>query len=325
MLNTAKIYNLNDRFNNKNFYQNNNNAEKITALYLRLSREDEQEGESNSIANQKAFLTDYANRNKFRNLQIFIDDGISGVTFKRKGFKELYDLIEQGRIETLIVKDMSRLGRNYLEVGKLTENLLPMHNVRFIAVNDGVDSQQGEDDFTPFRNIINEFYCKDISRKVKSTLRLKSKQGLPIGTSAPYGYKLNKDTKTWELDPEAAEIVRKIFSMRSAGESTTKIARTLRKEKVLIPSQYAAEKGYKKPAIKVPRDKYLWGDNMIRKILKNQSYVGDVVNFKTTQKSFKVKIRYDNLKENQEIYQNIHEPIVERSVWESIQQTLNKT
>ncbi|BED91569.1 MAG: recombinase family protein [Candidatus Improbicoccus pseudotrichonymphae] len=299
--------------------------ERITALYLRLSREDEQEGESNSIANQKAFLTDYANRNKFRNLQIFIDDGISGVTFKRKGFKELYDLIEQGRIETLIVKDMSRLGRNYLEVGKLTENLLPMHNVRFIAVNDGVDSQQGEDDFTPFRNIINEFYCKDISRKVKSTLRLKSKQGLPIGTSAPYGYKLNKDTKTWEIDPEAAEIVRKIFSMRSAGESTTKIARTLRKEKVLIPSQYAAEKGYKKPAIKVHRDKYLWTEENVNRILKNQSYCGDIINFKTRKKSFKVKVQVSNPKEEWEIHKDVHKPIISRQLFEDVQKTFNKT
>jgi hypothetical protein len=188
-----------------------------------------------------------------------------------------------------------------------------------------VDSKNGEDDFTPFRNIINEWYCKDISRKVKSTLKLKSKQGLPIGTTAPYGYKLNKETKFWELDKEAAEIVKRIFIMRLSGESTTKIVRILRKEKVLIPSQYAAEKGYKKPALKIPKDKYLWGHNMIINILKNRSNVGDVVNFKTTQRSFKIKVRYDNLEENREIFENVHKPIISRQVWENIQQTFTKT
>ncbi|BED91669.1 MAG: recombinase family protein [Candidatus Azobacteroides pseudotrichonymphae] len=307
---------------------NNNNIfteEKITALYLRLSREDEQEGESNSIANQKTLLTEYAKRNKFRNLQIFIDDGISGVTFKRKGFEEMYRMIEQDEVSTLIVKDMSRLGRNYLEVGRLTETILPMHNVRFIALNDGVDSQNGEDDFTPFRNIINEWYCKDISRKIKSTLRLKSKQGLPIGTTAPYGYIYNKETKFWEIDPEAAEIVKEIFELRKQGESANKIAIVLKRKKTLIPSQYAAEKGYKTPAVKVPRDKYLWTEENVNRILKNQSYCGDIINFKTRKKSFKVKVQVSNPKEEWEIHKDVHKPIISRQLFEDVQKTFNKT
>jgi len=182
--------------------------ERITALYLRLSRDDEQDGESNSISNQRALLTDYANQNKFRNIKIFIDDGVSGVTFNRDGFKEMMELIESDKVSTLIVKDMSRLGRNYLEVGQLTEMVFPMHNVRLIAVNDGVDSEKGEDDFTPFRNIINEWYAKDMSRKIRSTLRTKSKQGYAVGRP-PLGYKYDEaDPKRWVVDPEGAEIVR---------------------------------------------------------------------------------------------------------------------
>lgn len=151
--------------------------EKITALYLRLSRDDDLEGESNSISNQKTLLTKYAKEHGFKNTQIFIDDGVSGVTFNRQGFKEMFKMIESDQVETLIVKDMSRLGRNYIEVGQLTETILPMHDVRLIAVNDGVDSAKGEDDFTPFRNIMNEWYAKDMSRKMRSTLKIKNSQG----------------------------------------------------------------------------------------------------------------------------------------------------
>lgn len=216
--------------------------EKITALYLRLSRDDEKEGESNSISNQRKLLMDFANKNGFRNIKVFIDDGVSGVTFNRSGFKELLELIEQGMVSTLIVKDMSRLGRNHLELGKLTDYVFPTFNVRFIALNDGVDSEKGEDDFTPFRNIMNEWYCKDMSRKLKSTLHLKSKQGYAVG-HPPYGYRYAEDKKKWIIDDEAAEIVRRIFKMRLEGESVNKIAEKLRREKILIPSVYAAKKG----------------------------------------------------------------------------------
>ena len=183
-------------------------SDKITALYLRLSRDDDLEGESNSISNQKTLLTRYAKENGFRNVKVFIDDGISGVTFNRQGFKEMFKLIEDEQVGTLIVKDMSRLGRNYIEVGQLTESILPMHDVRLIAVNDGVDSEKGEDDFTPFRNIMNEWYAKDMSRKMRSTLKIKNSQGYAIG-HPPYGYKYDEiDRKRWAIDEEAAEIVK---------------------------------------------------------------------------------------------------------------------
>ena len=176
----------------------------ITALYVRLSRDDELEGESNSISNQKALLTDYARRHKFKNVRIFVDDGVSGVTMNRNGFQEMMALVEAGKVSTVIVKDMSRLGRNYLEVGQLTETIFPMHNVHFIAVNDGVDSDRGEDDFTPFRNIMNEWYAKDMSRKMRSSMRTKSKQRYAIGRP-PLGYMHDPENpKLWVIDPEGA-------------------------------------------------------------------------------------------------------------------------
>ncbi|BED92988.1 MAG: recombinase family protein [Candidatus Paraimprobicoccus trichonymphae] len=297
---------------------------KITALYLRLSRDDEQLGESNSISNQRAILSDYAKKNGFKNIRVFVDDGVSGVTLNRNGFNELLKLVESGQVSTLIVKDMSRLGRNYLEVGKLTENIFPLHDVRFIAVNDGVDSKNGEDDFTPFRNIMNEWYAKDMSRKMRSTLKIKSQQGLAVGFP-PLGYKYDDDHKHWIVDVEGAELVKRIYSLRQKGESVNRIAKLLREEKVLIPSQYARERGFRAPSIKVPRNKYLWEHGMIRKILINQSYVGDVVNFKTYSKSFKLKGRLENPKENWVIHKNMHEPIIDRSVWEEIQKSFGTT
>ena len=295
--------------------------EKITALYLRLSRDDDGEGESNSIANQRTLLTNFAKKNGFRNIKVFIDDGVSGVTFNRNGFKELLKLIESGIVSTLIVKDMSRLGRNYLEVGQLTETVFPMYDVRFIAINDGVDSEKGEDDFTPFRNIINEWYAKDMSRKLKSTLRLKSKQGYAIG-HPPYGYMYDKeDTKKWVIDPEAAEIVKLIYSLRLQGESINKIAEKLKREKVLIPVYYAVKRGLKKTVGKIPHGEFMWHHRTIQGILTHPAYVGDVVNFKTYTKSFKLKKRLENNKDNWEVHKNAHEPIIERTAWETVQKT----
>lgn len=305
--------------------QPNIKEEKITALYLRLSRDDEQDGESNSISNQKALLTDFAKKNKFRNLKIFVDDGVSGVTFNRNGFKELLRLIEADQVAILIVKDMSRLGRNYLEVGQLTETTLPLHNVRFIAVNDGVDSDKGEDDFTPFRNIMNEWYAKDMSRKMRSALKTKSNQGYAIG-HPPLGYMYDAiDVKRWIIDPEGAEVVRYIYSMRQQGTSINEIAKILKREKVLIPSVYAQRKGFKNPTKQAVRGEYLWDTSMIRKLLMNQAYVGDVVNFRTYSKSFKLKERLANPEENWEIHKNVHEPIIDRSVWENIQKSFGQT
>ena len=305
--------------------QPNIKEEKITALYLRLSRDDEQDGESNSISNQKALLTDFAKKNKFRNLKIFVDDGVSGVTFNRNGFKELLRLIEADQVAILIVKDMSRLGRNYLEVGQLTETTLPLHNVRFIAVNDGVDSDKGEDDFTPFRNIMNEWYAKDMSRKMRSALKTKSNQGYAIG-HPPLGYMYDSvDVKRWIIDPEGAEVVRYIYSLRQHGTSINEIAKILKREKVLIPSVYAQRKGFKNPTKQAVRGESLWDTSMIRKLLMNQAYVGAIVNFRTYSKSFKLKERLANPEENWEIHKNVHEPIIERSVWENIQKSFGQT
>ncbi len=300
-------------------------SDKITALYLRLSRDDDLEGESNSISNQKTLLTRYAKEHGFKNVKIFIDDGISGVTFNRQGFKDMFKLIEADQVGTLIVKDMSRLGRNYIEVGKLTESILPLHDVRLIAVNDGVDSNKGEDDFTPFRNIMNEWYAKDMSRKMRSALKIKNSQGYAIG-HAPLGYKKDPDNpKRWIIDEEGAEIIRKIYNLRLKGESTVKISKILKNEKILIPSMYTYKKGYRKPAIKVPRNEYLWTVEMVRKILSNQSYVGDVVNFKTYSKSFKLKKRIENDKENWQIHKDVHDPIISRDKFEEVQKSFGDT
>ncbi len=300
-------------------------SDKITALYLRLSRDDDLEGESNSISNQKTLLTRYAKEHGFRNVKVFIDDGISGVTFNRQGFKDMFKLIEADQVGTLIVKDMSRLGRNYIEVGKLTESILPIHDVRLIAVNDGVDSDKGEDDFTPFRNIMNEWYAKDMSRKMRSTLKIKSSQGYAIG-HPPYGYKYDEiDKKRWTIDEEAADVVRHIFNLRKQGESVNGIAKILKKEKIYIPSVYAIKKGFKKPLKSPPLGEYLWTHVMVRSIISNQSYVGDVINFRTYSKSFKLKKRLDNDKENWQIHKEVHEPTISRELFEIVQKTFKTT
>ena len=299
--------------------------ERITALYLRLSRDDDLEGESNSISNQKTLLMNYARQHKFKNIRVFTDDGVSGVTMNRSGFQELLALVETDQVAVLLVKDMSRLGRNYLEVGQLTETVFPLHNVRFIAVNDGVDSSLGEDDFTPFRNIMNEWYAKDMSRKMRSTLRLKSKQGYAIGCP-PLGYMHDpEEPKHWIVDPEGAEIVRHIYCLRLQGTSVNDIAKILKREKYLIPSLYAQRKGFKKPTQKPVRGEYLWDTSMVQKILKNQLYVGDVINFRTYSKSYKLKKRLDNPEENWEIHRNVHEAIISREDWEEVQKTFGNT
>lgn len=300
-------------------------CDKIIVLYLRLSRDDDLEGESNSISNQKALLMRYAKEHGFKNIKIFIDDGVSGVTFNRQGFKEMMHLVEAGQVSTIIVKDMSRLGRNYIEVGQLTETILPMYNVRLIAVNDGVDSEKGEDDFTPFRNIMNEWYAKDMSQKMRSTLKIKNSQGYAIG-HPPYGYKYDEiDKKRWTIDEEAADVVRHIFNLRKQGESVNGIARILKREKVYIPSVYAMKRGFKKPLAKPPLGEYLWTHVMVRSIMSNQSYVGDVVNFKTYSKSFKLKKRLDNPEENWQIHKDVHEPIIDRELFEMVQKTFKTT
>ena len=299
--------------------------EKITALYLRLSRDDDQQGESNSISNQRAMLSEYAKKNGFRNVKVFIDDGVSGVTLNRDGFKEMYQLIESDQVATVIVKDMSRLGRNYLEVGQLTEMVFPQHNIRFIAVNDCIDSSLGEDDFTPFRNIMNEWYAKDMSRKLRSALRTKSKQGYAIG-APPMGYMFDSvDSRRWVVDEEGAEVIRRIYQMRKDGASVNEIAKILKREKVLTPSAYAVQKGYRTPPKRSSRGECFWDVSCVHQILTNQLYVGDVMNFRTYSKSYKLKTRLNNPKENWEIHEDVHEPVIPRTLWTDIQKTFGDT
>ncbi len=304
------------------------NVYKITALYLRLSREDEVKEntkDSNSISNQRAYLTDFAKRHKFKNIQIFIDDGVSGVTMKRNGFQELMQLVEHHEVGTIIVKDMSRLGRNYIEVGQLMDIVFPRYDVRLIAVNDGVDSANGEDDFAPFRNIINELYAKDISRKVRSALKAKSQQGYAIG-SAPYGYKYDpKNPKAWIVDEEAAAVVRKIFALRKKGESLPNIAQIISNDYVLTPSYYANKKGSSKPSTLSQYGEYFWDKNVVTRILKNESYTGDVINFRTYSKSYKLKDRIENPREKWEIHRGVHEAIVSRDDFEIVQRSFSKS
>ena len=299
-------------------------SEKITALYLRLSREDEQNGESNSISTQKAMLTDYAKKNGFRNVRTFIDDGVSGATFNREGFKSMFELIEQDLVSTVIVKDMSRLGRNYLEVGQFTEIVFPQHDVRLIAIADGVDSDKGEDDFTPFRNIINEFYLKELSRKLRSSQRVKSKQGYAIG-HPPFGYKRDPDEiKRWIVDDEGAEIVKKIFNMRLQGMSVNDIATAMKRAKVLTPTAYAKEKGYRNTN-KATRGDTFWEHQVVTQILKNRAYLGDVINFRTYSKSYKLKTQLPNPEENWDVHEGVHEPIIDRQDFEDVQKSFGST
>ena len=297
---------------------------KLTILYLRLSREDKVQGdikeESNSIVNQKIYLTNYAQKNKFNNVMVFYDDGISGVTFERNDFKKVLRLIELGMVENLIVKDLSRLGREHIRTDTLLEITFPKHNVRFISVNDGIDTGLREDDTIAFRNLTNEWYARDISRKVRSAHRAKSSQGYAIG-HPPFGYMYDKDDKKkWIVDPEASEIVKYIYSLRKQGYGLPEIAKTLTRKKILIPSVYAYKKGFRKMN-KIPICEHMWRKENVRVILTNRSYVGDIVNFKTYSRSFKLRERLDNPQEKWEIHENINEAIIERSVWEDIQKT----
>lgn len=270
---------------------------KLTILYLRLSREDKVQGdikeESNSIVNQKIYLTNYAQKNKFKNVMVFYDDGISGVTFERNDFKKVLRLIELGMVENLIVKDLSRLGREHIRKDTLLEITFPKHNVRFISVNDGIDTGLREDDTIAFRNLTNECYARDISRKVRSAHRAKSSQGYAIG-HPPFGYMYDKDDKKkWIVDPEASEIVKYIYSLRKQGYGLPEIAKTLTRKKILIPSVYTYKKGFRKMN-KIPICEHMWRKENVRVILTNRSYVGDIVNFKTYSRSFKLRERLDN-------------------------------
>ena len=302
-----------------------NNQGGITALYCRLSRDDGAEGESNSIANQKKLLAKYAKEHGFLNTKFYVDDGYTGTNFNRPGFQEMLEDMDLGYISTVIVKDSSRFGRNYLEVGQYTDYYFPEHNIRFIAINDSVDSDNGEDDFGAFRNVMNEMYARDISRKVRSSHRLRGNAGEPL-SQPPYGYMKSPDNKKkWIIDPEAAEIVRKVFRLCMEGKGNEVIARLLQEEKVLVPQAYWQSKGLGRGGKKTQPNPYKWCKSTVAKILAQQEYCGDVINFKSYSKSFRNKKRYDNPQENWAIFRDVHEPIIDRETWEQVQKLTGKT
>ncbi len=292
----------------------------ITALYCRLSRDDGAEGESNSIANQKKLLAKYAKEHGFTNTKFYVDDGYTGTNFNRPGFQQMLEDMEMGYISTVIVKDSSRFGRNYLEVGQYTDYYFPEHNIRFIAINDCIDSDNGEDDFSAFRNVMNEMYAKDISRKVRSSHRLRGNAGEPLAPP-PYGYvKDPENKKKWIIDPDAAEVVQRIFRLCIEGNGNETIARILQDDKVLVPQAYWQSKGMSRGGKKTQPNPYKWCKTTIAKMLEQQEYCGDIINFKSYSKSFRNKTRVENPKENWAIFKDVHEPIIDRETWERVQE-----
>lgn len=297
-----------------------NGGDRITALYCRLSRDDELEGDSNSIKNQKAILSKYASEHGFANLCFYVDDGYSGTNFNRPDFQRLINDVNDGKVGTIIVKDMSRLGRDYLKVGMYTEITFPEANVRFIAINDGVDSESSVDnDFTPFRNIINEWYAKDTSKKIKAVFKAKGMSGKPLCTRPPLGYiKDPLDKDHWLIDEEAAVIVRRIFSLCMQGHGPLQIANILTKEGVETPYIYLHRKGLpvSSQTIEYPE---IWNCHTIGSILENQSYIGRTVNFKTYRKSYKQKKAIPNSEDKIAVFENTHEAIIDRDTFDAVQ------
>ena len=293
-------------------------------LYERLSRDDNLEGESYSIGNQKKLLAKVAKEKGYTNLVHFLDDGISGVTMDRPGFVEMIRQLEQGKAAAVFVKDLSRLGRNYIEVGRLTEEFFPDHDIRLVAVSDNIDTAEGENELAPIRNLFNEWYARDISKKRRISNKIKGNAGEPMG-QPPYGYiKDPNDPKHWIVDDEAAQVVRRVYSMTLEGFGTEQIAAQLEKDDVLTPRAYWLTKGIKRPGKGKQQPPTKWNSSTITKILSLQEYCGDILNFKTYSKSYKNKKRIDNDRENWVVFQDVHEAIIERAVYEQVQQKRGK-
>ena len=298
-----------------------NQTERITALYCRLSQEDENKGDSNSIQNQRAILEKYAKDNGFENIQIFIDDGYSGVSFNRPDFQRLLEMMEQGKVATLITKDLSRLGRNYIEVGNYTEMLFPRWNVRYIAVNDNYDSLYSEgNEFAPFKNLFNEWFARDTSKKIRAVVKAKAERGERVSTQIPYGYKKDPDVKGHLLiDEETAPIVRRIFELCAQGMGPTNIGNVLRDEKIFKPTirRYHEQGIY---GTVTDTDKpYGWTAETIGRILKNEVYLGHTINCRTRVISYKDKRQVDVPKSEQYRFENTHEAIIDQETWDAVQ------
>ena len=303
----------------------NKNQIGITALYCRLSRADGTESESNSIGTHKTLLSQKAKEMGLTDTKYYVDDGYTGTNFNRPGFQQLIDDIEIGLVSAVMVKDLSRLGRDYVSVGNYTDSYFPEHNVRFIAVNDAIDSDEGESEIAPFKNILNEMYARDISKKIRSSHRLRGSMGEPL-SQPPYGYmKSPENKKKWIIDPEAATVVKSIFKMCLDGKGNETIARELQENEVLIPMAYWRSKGLNRGGKKTQTNPYKWCKTTIQKILSQQEYCGDIINFKTYSKSFKNKTRYENSKENWAVFKDVNEPIIDRETFETVQKFISKT
>ena len=303
----------------------NKNQIGITALYCRLSRDDGTESESNSIGNQKKLLSQKAKEMGLTDTKYYVDDGYTGTNFNRPGFQQLIDDIEIGLVSAVMVKDLSRLGRDYVSVGSYTDSYFPEHNIRFIAVNDAIDSDEGESEIAAFKNILNEMYARDISKKIRSSHRLRGSMGEPL-SQPPYGYmKSPENKKKWIIDPEAATVVKSIFKMCLDGKGNETIARELQENKVLIPMAYWRSKGLNRGGKKTQTNPYKWCKTTVQKILSQQEYCGDIINFKTYSKSFKNKRRIENSKENWAVFKDVNEPIIDRETFETVQKFISKT
>ena len=304
---------------------NNKKSRDVTAfLYERLSRDDNMDGESYSIGNQKKLLIKVAKEKGYTNLVHFFDDGISGVTMDRPGFADMIQQLEQGKAAAVFVKDLSRLGRNYIEVGRLTEEFFPNHDIRLVAVSDNIDTDEGENELAPIRNLFNEWYARDISKKRRISNKIKGNAGEPMG-QPPYGYiKDPENPKRWIVDEEAARVVRRIYRMTLEGVGTEQIAAKLEEDGVLTPRAYWHSKGINRPGKVKDLPPTHWNSSSVIKMLSVQEYCGDILNFKTYSKSYKNKTRLENDRENWAIFKDVHEPIIERAVFEQVQQKRGK-
>ena len=300
---------------------NNKKSRDVTAfLYERLSRDDNMDGESYSIGNQKKLLTKVAKEKGYTNLVHFFDDGISGVTMDRPGFADMIQQLEQRKAAAVFVKDLSRLGRNYIEVGRLTEEFFPNHDIRLVAVSDNIDTDEGENELAPIRNLFNEWYARDISKKRRISNKIKGNAGEPMG-QPPYGYiKDPENPKRWIVDEEAAQVVRRIYRMTLEGVGTEQIAAKLEEDGILTPRAYWHSKGINRPGKVKDLPPTHWNSSSVIKMLSVQEYCGDILNFKTYSKSYKNKKRLENDRENWAIFKDVHEPIIERAVFEQVQQ-----
>ena len=298
--------------------------ENTAILYERLSRDDNLEGDSYSIQNQKKLLAKVAKEKGYTHLLHFYDDGISGVTMERPGFQAMLAEIEQGKASAVFVKDLSRLGRNYIEVGKLMEDFFPEHDIRFVSVSDNIDTDEGENELAPIKNLFNEWYSRDISKKRRISNKIKGNAGEPMG-QPPYGYQKDPDDpKRWIIDEEAAAVVRRIYRMSLDGCGVEQIADALSKDGILTPRFYWQQKGIHRPGKAPKYDPCHWNRSTITRILTLQEYCGDVLNFKTYSKSYKNKRRLENDRENWAIFLDVHEPIIQKSAWEKVQEKRGK-